>query len=120
MSLMQALEITARVVGNKLAFNGIMFAREEMRKGMDLAGPLKKTTLFPPMVDSMIRIGEESGTLEEILESTASFYDEEVDAALTKLTGLLEPAMLIFMAVIIGFIVISMAMPMFALVDTVK
>ena len=120
MSLMQALEITARVVGNKVAFNGIMFAREEMRKGLDLAGPIQRTGIFPPMVDSMIRIGEESGTLDEILESTALFYDEEVETALVKLTGLLEPAMLIFMAVIIGFIVISMAMPMFAMVDTVK
>jgi type IV pilus assembly protein PilC len=91
-----------------------------MRRGMDLATPIKKMGIFPPMVDSMIKIGEESGTLDAILERTANFYDEETEVALQKLTSLLEPVIILFMAGIIGFIVISMALPMFDMMKTVQ
>ncbi len=120
MPLLQALEVVSRVVGNKVATKGILTAREEMRRGMDLAGPIKKIGLFPPMVDSMIRIGEESGTLDEILDKTANFYDDEVEVALQRLVALIEPLMIVIMAGIIGFIVISMAMPMFDMMKTVQ
>ncbi len=118
--LLQAMEVVARVVGNRVASDAILSAREDMRKGMDLAGPVRKTGIFPPMVDSMIRIGEESGTLDAILGKTANFYDEEVDAALQKMTAMLEPVIIVFMAGIIGFIVISMALPMFDMMKTVQ
>jgi len=75
--------------------------------------------LFPPMVDSMIRIGEESGALDDILLKTADFYDEEVEVALTRMTTLIEPIMIVFMALIIGFIVIAMYMPMFEVITTI-
>ncbi len=120
MPLLQAMEVTARVVGNRVATNGIMQVREEMRKGMDLAGPIKRTGLFPPMVDSMMRIGEESGTLDELLEKTAAFYDDEVEAALQKMVSLMEPLMILVMGVVVGFIVISLALPMFSMVDMVE
>ena len=71
------------------------------------------------MVDSMIRIGEESGALDDILLKTADFYDEEVEVALTRMTTLLEPLMIVFMALIIGFIVIAMYLPMFEVVTTI-
>jgi type IV pilus assembly protein PilC len=72
------------------------------------------------MVHNMIKIGEDSGAIEEILDKTADFYDEEVDTAVTRMTTLLEPIMIVFMAIIIGFIVIAMLMPMFDMVKTVQ
>ncbi|SDK52536.1 type II secretion system F family protein [Natronincola ferrireducens] len=118
--LLQSLENVANAVGNKYAAEGIMKAREDVRKGVDIATPIKRTGLFPPMLDNMIRIGEESGTLDDILDKTANFYDEEVDFAIGKMTTLLEPIMIVVMAVIIGFIVIAMVLPMFDMLQTVQ
>lgn len=118
--LLQAIEITSRVVVNRVAAKGLMNVHEELRKGMDLAGPVRRMGLFPPMVDSMIRIGEESGTLDNILEKTANFYDEEAEAAIQKLVTLLEPMLIVFMGVVVGFIVISIALPMFDMAQTVQ
>jgi type IV pilus assembly protein PilC len=118
--LLQAMEVVARVVGNKVVATGIMNAREELQKGAGLAGPIKKMGIFPPMVDSMIKIGEESGTLDEILEKTANFYDDEVEAELQKLVTLIEPLLIVVMGGAVGFIVISIALPMFDMLQTVK
>ncbi|SES71519.1 type IV pilus assembly protein PilC [Natronincola peptidivorans] len=117
--LLQSLENVANAVGNTYAAQGIMEAREDVKKGVDIATPIRKTGLFPPMLDNMINIGEESGTLEEILDKTANFYDDEVDLAIQKMTTLLEPIMIVIMAVIIGFIVIAMILPMFDMLHTV-
>lgn len=76
--------------------------------------------IFPPMVESMIKIGEESGAMDEMLEKTATFYDEEVEVAMQKITTLIEPLMIVVMALVIGFIVIAMIMPMFDMVNTVQ
>lgn len=119
-SLMRAMDMTAKVVGNKMIAKAIYDMREEMRKGADLSGPVKRMGLFPPMVESMIKIGEESGALDEVLEKTATFYDSEVDVALQRMVTLLEPILIIIMAVIIGFIVISIALPLFDLANTIK
>ncbi|MEA4890467.1 MAG: type II secretion system F family protein [Clostridiaceae bacterium] len=118
--LLNAMEITSRVVGNKVVEKAILSIREDVRKGFDLAGPVKKTNLFPPMVDSMIKIGEESGSLDDVLRKTADFYDEEVDASVQKMTSMLEPLLIVFMAVIIGAVIISIAMPMFSMFTTVQ
>lgn len=118
--LLQSMDIVAKVVGNRIVSNGILNAKDELRKGYDLAGPIRRMGVFPPMVDSMIRIGEESGTLDEVLRRTADFYDEEVEVAIQKMTTMLEPLMIVVMAVIIGFIVISMALPMFDMINTVQ
>lgn len=118
--LLNGMEITSRVVGNKVVERAIMSVREDVRKGYDLAGPIKRTKLFPPMVDSMIRIGEESGSLDDVLRRTADFYDEEVEMAIQKMTTLLEPMLIVFMAVIVGFIVISIMMPMFSMYSLIK
>ncbi|MFT9494814.1 type II secretion system F family protein [Anaerosolibacter sp.] len=118
--LLQALEIVAKVVGNKVVADGILKAKEDVRKGIELAGPIKNMGLFPPMVDSMIRIGEESGSLDEILDRTANFYDDEVETALQRMTTLLEPLMIVIMAVAIGAIVIAMVLPMFDMINTVN
>ncbi|MPM62659.1 Type II secretion system protein F [bioreactor metagenome] len=90
-----------------------------MRKGAPLSVPIRKMGTFPPMVPSMIEIGEESGTLEEVLEKTAGIYDEEVDIEVQRMLSLMEPLMIVVMALIVGFIVIAMMLPMFGMLQTV-
>ncbi len=111
--LLESLEIVANVVGNKIVGNKLNIAKEEVRKGVTLSKTIKDTDVFPVMVTSMIEVGEESGSLDEILEKTAAFYDEELEAAMQKLTTMIEPLMIVVMAVAIGFIVIAMILPMF-------
>lgn len=118
--LLQSLNVVSKVVGNKVVANRMDKAQEEIRKGIPMSRTIRDIGLFPPMVHSMIKIGEESGALDDILYKTADFYDEEVEASLQKMTTLLEPILIIFMAVIIGFIVIAMAMPMFDMVNTIE
>ena len=117
--LIEALDIVSRVVGNKVVENGILDAKEDVRKGTSLSTPLQRIDAFPLMLTQMIEIGEESGSLDDILEKTANFYDEEVDVSIQRLTTMLEPIMIIVMAVVIGFIVISMVLPMFDMVNTI-
>ncbi|MCT4509429.1 MAG: type II secretion system F family protein [Tepidibacter sp.] len=117
--LIHALEIVAKIVGNIIVEKGILEAKEEVRKGIDLASPLERIGVFPPMVTSMIKIGEESGSLDEILEKTADFYDEELETALSQITTLIEPIMIIVMGGVVGFIVIAMMLPMFDMFNTI-
>ena len=118
--LLNALNLVSKIVGNKVVEEGILNSKEEIRKGVNLSAPIKDMGIFPPMVISMLKIGEESGALDEILEKTADFYDEELEASLKKLTTLLEPIMIVFMAIIIGAIVIAMVLPMFDMINTIK
>jgi len=119
-TLLQALDIVAKVVNNRVASKGLMSVREDMKKGMDLSTPVKKLGIFPPMVNSMLSIGEESGMLEDILEKSAGFYDEEVESSMQQMVSVMEPVLIVFMAFIIGFIVVAMALPMFDIFNTVK
>lgn len=118
--ILQALEVSARVVGNKVIANGILKARDEVTKGIELSTPIRNLGLFPPMIDSMIKIGEESGTLDSVLEKTANFYDDEVETAIQKLTSMLEPVIIVIMGAIVGFIILSIALPMFDMLQTVE
>lgn len=118
--LLQAIDVVARVVGNKVVHDRLVIASENVRKGVSLSRAINEVGVFPPMVDSMIKIGEESGSLDDILYKTADFYDDEVEVALQRMTSLMEPVMLVVMAVIVGFIVIAMAMPMFDMVNTIQ
>ena len=117
--LLQAMDIVENVVNNRVIQDGLELSIENIRKGMTLSSAVKNVKIFPSMVDSMIKIGEESGSLGSMLNKTADFYDEEVEASLQRLTTLLEPIMIIVMAFIIGFIVIAMAMPIFDIVNTI-
>ncbi len=117
--MLQALEISGRVVGNRKIQLGLVSAVEDIRKGTTLSASLKRITEFPIMVTSMIHIGEESGRLDSVLDKTAAFYDEEGDAAVAKLVSLLEPLMIIFMAVVVGFIIISIMLPMFSMYEAI-
>ncbi len=118
--LIQSLDIVSRVVGNKVVEQGILDAKEEVRKGTSLSVPLQRIDAFPLMLTQMVEIGEESGSLDDILEKTANFYDEEVEVSIQRLTTMLEPIMIVVMAVVIGFIVISMVLPMFDMMNTIE
>ena len=113
LQMLSSIEITARIVDNQLIHNKLMTVTEDIRKGAQLSVAVRKTEQFPPMIYNMISVGEESGLLDDILTKTAAFFDEESDAAIGRLVGLLEPLMIIIMAVVIGFIVIAMYLPMF-------
>ncbi|SDY47565.1 type IV pilus assembly protein PilC [Proteiniborus ethanoligenes] len=118
--LLQAMEVVAKIVDNKLVGNRLEYSKEEVRKGIPLSRAIKDINIFPPMVDSMIKIGEESGSLDDILNKSADFYDEEVETSLQKMAAMMEPLLIVFMAVVVGFIVIAMALPMFDMVNTVQ
>ena len=118
MEFLQSLEIVANVVGNKKVRDELNIAREEIRKGVSLSDSIRKIGVFPLMVTSMIEVGEESGSLDEILEKTAIFYDNELETTLQKLTTMIEPLLIVAVALIIGFIIISMVLPMFDMFST--
>ncbi|WIF94513.1 type II secretion system F family protein [Caminicella sporogenes] len=118
--LIQALEVVSKIVQNKIVEKGLISAKEEVRKGTELANTISRIGFFPPMVISMIKIGEGSGALDEILDKTANYYDEEVEVSLQKMITLLEPFMIVIMALVVGAIVISMVLPMFDMINTVK
>lgn len=117
--LLESIEIVGRVVGNKVVQDRLEQSVEDIRKGATLSRAVRDVNIFPPMLDSMIKVGEESGALDDILYKTADFYDDEVEVALDRMTGLMEPVMLVVMALIVGFIVIAMALPMFDVVNTI-
>ncbi|MBI6873866.1 type II secretion system F family protein [Clostridium aciditolerans] len=119
-TLIQGIQVVSKVIGNKVAEHKLLEVKDQLIKGIGLSEPLKDTGIFPPMLYSMVKIGEESGSLDDILDKTADFYDEELDAAVQQLTSILEPVMILIMGVIIGFIIISIALPMFDMANTVK
>ncbi|MFH1380358.1 MAG: type II secretion system F family protein [bacterium] len=113
--ILQALDTVAKTSGNKVIEEAILKAREAIREGERIADPLRKSSIFPPMVIQMIAVGEETGNLDTMLSKIADFYDQEVDVAVKGLTSMIEPIIIVVMGVIIGSIVIAMFMPMFEL-----
>ena len=116
--IVQSLEICVKVLNSKVIGEMLTSAKEEVKKGASLGDSLSDRKIFPPMLTQMIKIGEESGDLDGVLGKTADFYDEEVDNATAQMTALIEPAIIILLAVIVGFIVVSIALPMFSMYDT--
>jgi type IV pilus assembly protein PilC len=117
--LMQCVDISADIVGNKVYSKALNSLRQELEKGSSLGEILEKEDIFPHMLTQMIRIGEESGTLDNILEKTAEFYDTEVETATAQLTTLIEPAIMVLLAVVVGFIIISIITPMFDMYNAI-
>ena len=117
--LIQSMEVVAKVVDNAVVEERLILSIDNIRKGMPLSRAVKEVDIYPPMVDAMIKIGDESGALDEILFKTADFYDQEVEETIIRATSLLEPLMIVVMGLIIGFIVIAMYMPMFEIMSTV-
>ena len=118
--LVEAIDSAAATTNNAVVIDKLRIANEGLQKGERLTGMLTSTGLFPPMMLSMVKIGEESGSLESMLNKTSDFYEEELEAAIKQLLSLLEPAMIIFMGVIIGGIVASVMLPMFEIANAVQ
>ena len=116
---MEALPIVSGVVNNVIAEDEVLKIRERVVKGEGLSTPISECELFPPMLSSMVRIGEESGALDDMLNKTADFYDEEVEQAIQTLTAMLEPLMIIVMGVVIGFMVIALMLPLYGTYDII-
>ncbi len=119
-SILDGLEITARTSGNRVVQDAIMGSRASIAGGETIAGPLQKSKVFPPMVISMIAVGEQTGGLDEMLTKIADFYDDEVDAAVSALLSLLEPIMIVALGVVVGGMVVAMYLPIFDMVNAVK
>jgi type IV pilus assembly protein PilC len=119
-SILDGLEITARTAGNMVIHNAVMESRASIAGGETIAAPLQKSKVFPPMVISMIAVGEQTGGLDEMLTKIADFYDDEVDAAVSALLSLLEPIMIVVLGVIVGGMVVAMYLPIFDMVNAVQ
>lgn len=117
--ILEGLNIVARTAGNKVVENAIMSARSSISEGKTVADPLAKSGVFPSMVTQMIAVGEATGALDAMLSKIADFYDDEVDTAVEALTALLEPMMMVFLGVVIGFIVIAMYLPIFKMASAI-
>ena len=111
--LIEGLDICARTSGNKIVEIAVFKTIEAIKEGETIAAPLSREDVFPPMVIQMIDVGEASGSLDKMLSKIADFYDEEVDAAVEGLTALLEPMLMVFLGIIVGFIVVAMYLPIF-------
>ncbi|MFH1703834.1 MAG: type II secretion system F family protein [Nitrospirota bacterium] len=118
--ILDGLEITAKTSGNKVVEQAIMGVRKEVVGGKTIAEPIKKAKVFPPMVTHMIAVGESTGALDAMLGKIADFYDDEVDAAVTNLTAMMEPLLMVFLGTTVGFIVVAMYLPIFKLITLIK
>ncbi len=118
--ILQSLEITAKASGNYVISEAVMKARERIGEGKTIGGPLRETGIFPPLVVHLITVGEQTGRLSEMLDRIATFYEEEVDAAVEGLSSVIEPLMLVFIGIIVGGILIALYLPIFKLGTTIK
>jgi len=118
--LLQALDITAKTAGNHVVEKAMADVIDSVKRGGTIADPLKHASVFPNMVTHMVGVGEETGALDQMLTKIADFYEDQVNAAVKSLTSILEPVMLVVVGGIVGFIVISMYMPLFKVYDSIK
>jgi type IV pilus assembly protein PilC len=118
--ILTSLNICARIVGNSLMDKVLQGTSEDVRKGQSIGMSLEAQGVFPTMLTQMMRIGEETGTLDSIMEKTAEYYDNEVETATQQLSTLIEPLIIVFLAVVVGFIVIAMLLPMFEMYSAVE
>lgn len=119
-SILDGLEITAKTAGNRVIHDAVMQSRQSIAGGETIAGPLQTSAVFPPMVISMISVGEQTGGLDDMLTKIADFYDAEVDVAVSALLSLMEPIMIVVLGVIVGGMVVAMYLPIFDMVNAVQ
>jgi type IV pilus assembly protein PilC len=117
--IIKALDIAGSTAGNWVVEKALTDARIKVQEGVPIAEPLTENPIFPPMVSQMVRIGEETGELEQMLSKIADFYEDEVDAAIASLTSIIEPLMMIGVGFMVGIIIISMYLPMFKLMQLI-
>jgi type IV pilus assembly protein PilC len=118
--LLDALTICAKTSGNKIIEEALVNARVSISGGKTISEPLAKSQVFPKMVTHMIAVGESTGALDAMLGKIADFYEDEVDQAVASLTALLEPMMMVFLGVLIGFIVVAMYLPIFTMAQAIS
>jgi type IV pilus assembly protein PilC len=118
--IIKALEISGQTAGNWVVESSLADVRAKVHQGVPIAQPLIEDPVFPPLVAQMVRIGEETGELEKMLDKIADFYEDEVDTSIASLTSIVEPLMMMGVGAIIGIIVIAMYLPMFKLLELVQ
>jgi type IV pilus assembly protein PilC len=118
--MLQAIKLTGETAGNTVVERSMEDVYASVKRGGTLAGPIEANAIFPPMVGHMVSVGEESGQLQQMLSKVADFYEAEVDAKVKALTALIEPIMIVFVGGIVGFIVISMYLPMFSIYEHIR
>jgi len=118
--MLQAIKLTGDTAGNVVIEKSMEDVYDSVKRGGSLAGPIEANAIFPPMVGHMVAVGEETGQLEQMLSKVADFYETEVDAKVKALTALIEPLMIVFVGGIVGFIVISMYLPMFSIYEKIR
>ena len=118
--MVDALDITARSMDNEMYKQAMKDAKEQVTRGVALSRPLKTCGLFPPMIIHMVSIGEETGNIEQMLTNVAEYYEDDVQAATESMMALMEPAIIIVMAFVVGFLVIAMLSPMFSLYESLS
>ena len=118
--MLSALNIVRDIAGNKVLIRAIQQVHDSVKEGETVAGPLEASGVFPSMVVSMIQVGEETGALPDMLMRIASNYEDEVDTAVDAMTSIIEPILIIFLAVIVGTIVIAMFMPLISIVGNLS
>ncbi len=118
--ILQALEVVKRTAGNVIVMEGVEKAQTSIRDGQGMAGPLEESGVFPTMVTQMIAIGEETGALDNLLEKLSVFYDQEVDQTVSRLSSMIEPILIVGMGGMVGFIIVSILLPMFSVVGGIQ
>ncbi|HEV7563042.1 MAG TPA: type II secretion system F family protein [Solirubrobacterales bacterium] len=118
--MLQAIKLTGETAGNTVVEKSMEDVYASVKRGGTLAGPIEGNAIFPPMVGHMVSVGEETGQLQQMLSKVADFYEAEVDAKVKALTALIEPIMIVFVGGIVGFIVISMYLPMFSIYEHIR
>jgi type IV pilus assembly protein PilC len=118
--MLEAISVTGKTSGNTVVEKAMDSVRAAVASGGTIQAALQKEPVFPPLVHHMVGVGEETGGLEQTLSKVADFYEDEVEASVKSLTSVLEPIMIIFIGGIVGFVVISMYLPMFKVYDTIQ
>jgi type IV pilus assembly protein PilC len=118
--ILDALDIVAKTAGNVIIEEAILYTRLRISEGKNMAGPLLETDVFPPMVVQMVGVGEQTGALDTMLNKIADFYEEEVDVAVSSLTSLIEPAMMVGIGGTVGVVLVAMYLPIFSIAGKIK
>ncbi len=118
--ILDGLEIVAKSAGNRTVENAILYVRARISEGKNIAGPLADTNVFPPMVVQMIGVGEATGAMDAMLNKIADFYDDEVDVAISALTSMIEPLLMVFLGGVVGGFLVAMYLPIFSIAGNIK
>ena len=118
--ILESMTLVEQVVENEVIGRVVLESRDSLEKGQSITGPMKQHWAFPPLITQMISIGETTGSLEAMLTKVAEFYEKEVEASTDKLKALIEPLMIVFLASLVGTIVLAIIVPMFTMFDQIS